>query len=106
MKVRCAACVNEKDKICMLKKIGVKINKPRVCESFSLVEGKAKTRMTLPSVKFGYAEQQEAKRMRKERKEEQAKPTVSSTRNTTTTSAHPLTGDLSRFVSSAVVQEG
>ena len=106
MKVRCAACVNEKDKICMLKKIGVKINKPRVCESFSLVEGKAKVRVTLPSVKFGYAEQQEAKRMRKERKEEQSKPTVSATRNTTTTSAHPLTGDLSRFVSSAVVQEG
>lgn len=127
-KVRCGLCANEISGICKIKKIGVKPNKSRICEAYIFDESKLKTKEEVPTIKFGYLEQQEAKRRRKaERKAIQemarTKPgqgtakdlgLISSEEKSniilpgdlnfyipSTDPKHPLTGDLSRFVTTA-----
>lgn len=96
MKVRCATCSNVKTNTCAIKKVGVKVNKPRLCEQFSFDISKVKEHRTIESIKFGYAEQQEAKRLRREEKRRQE-----ALNSVPVSTAHPLTGDLSRFTTTA-----
>lgn len=98
MKVRCVSCLHENNNICSLKKIGVKVNKPRICNEYVLVKEKQKSRAVLPSTKFGYAEQQEAKRQRREANRVPLYREVPEFHGTT---ANPITGDLSRFITTA-----
>jgi hypothetical protein len=121
-KVKCAVCANEISGICSIKKIGVKINKPRICEAYIYAESKMKAKQDVPTIRVGYEEQQEAKRRYKEElkalkalaKQEVENKTAKSLglmENDKFMSAgddpklliprtnmkHPLTGDLSRF---------
>ncbi len=106
-KVKCRVCANELSGVCSIKKTGVKLNKSRTCEAFVYDPSKVKVHEEIPTVKFGYKEQQEAKRKRKEefervKREARAQTTYQPVAQMGTgDSAHPLTGDLSRFMTSA-----
>lgn len=98
MKITCATCANEKDKICKVKKIGVAVNKRRNCDKYELEPTKVKEKQILKTIKMGYAEKEALRKQYKEelrRIKEQAKSGIP------VDSAHPLTGDLSRFTSTA-----
>jgi hypothetical protein len=64
-KVRCNICANEVAGICKIKKIGVKVNKPRKCEAYIYEETKVKERHEVPVRVFNYTMQQEVKKERK-----------------------------------------
>jgi hypothetical protein len=113
-KVRCKLCANENNGICSSKKIGVKPNKPRNCEVFVLDESKDKPKQDIPVYRFGFKEQQEEKKRRKEDLElarEHSKKGIIDYRdmndvrkvvpNNVFSNKHPLTGDLSRFMTTA-----
>jgi hypothetical protein len=129
-KVKCNVCSNEKGGICIIKKIGVAIKKPRICEAFIYNEAKLKAKQEIPTIKSGYVDQQAAKLRLKEElksirdamksgpsqgtakdlgliKQEESKiitpgdPGFYTTANT----KHPLTGDLSRFLTTAATEE-
>jgi hypothetical protein len=107
-KVRCGICGNEKGGLCLIKKGKVKLNKPRHCEAFMYDEAKLKVKQDIPYIRMGYAEtqnqkkifKQELKRLREQMKEQIATPpdkVIAPTSN----QAYPLTGDLSRFLTTA-----
>ena len=98
MKITCATCVNEDNKFCTVKKIGVAINKRRNCDKYDLNPMKVKEKQIIKTIKMGYKEREA---LRKQYKEELrlAKEQLRSGR--TADPAHPLTGDLSRFTSTA-----
>lgn len=115
-KVKCKVCANETKSMCKLRKSGIKINKPRICDDFIFAPLKVKVHTEIPTVKFGYAEEQEAKRQRraqlKELRAEIAKATEGTSKEDLGKAAfeayssardtkHPLTGDLSRFLTTA-----
>ena len=135
-KVKCKVCANEVSGFCSVKKIGVKVNKHRICEAYVYDEARLKMKTEIPTVRVGYAEQQENKRRMKAElkriKEELKKkplngtardlgliddasfsgeesriitpgdPRFSMPRNDI---KHPLTGDLSRFMTTASNKE-
>ena len=134
MTTKCRVCANEINSFCKIKKIKIKINKKRKCEAYIFDESKVKTKQNVPVIKFGYKQQQEAKRrfkaqmkeLRELRKlaakgpgrgtardlglvkpDEESRiitpgdPRFSMPGNT----KHPLTGDLSRFVTTASNKE-
>lgn len=118
-KVKCLVCANEISGICGIKKIGVKTNKPRICEAFVYAESKMKAKQDVPVIRVSYAEVQEAKRRRKEEMKALRELADKGPENKTakelgllkeeskvndpgliiprTDMKHPLTGDLSRF---------
>ena len=125
-KVKCGICSNEVGGFCKIKKSSVRLNKSRRCEAFVLDKARLSTKEKIPVTRLGYAEMEEnRKRLKAElkelRKALKAKPNqgtaqdlglVSSDvapgyKQTTsglvvpTSTKHPLTGDLSRFVTSA-----
>jgi hypothetical protein len=122
-KVKCKLCANEVEKICKIKKIGVKVNKKRQCEAYVYDELKAKAitdaRKKVPSTRLGYTKQQELKAERKAQikalKEAlKTKPGEGTAKNLGLIKPgdpgfsvpsgdlkHPLTGDLSRFTTTA-----
>lgn len=129
-KVKCNVCANEKGRICIVKKIGVGINKPRICEAFTYDEAKLKAKQDIPSIKLGYREQQSSKQRLKEelkaiRKAMKDGPSQGTAKDlglikpeesriimpnepglyTTANTKHPLTGDLSRFMTTATTEE-
>lgn len=108
-KVKCRICSNELSGLCSVKKIGVKTNKPRICNNFIYDESKIKIHKEIPTIKFGYKEKQEAKMKRKEEikrlRQELSNKNPNTLKNidavASTNMKYPLTGDLSRFISSA-----
>ena len=125
-KVRCRACQNEKAAFCVVKQISVAINKPRVCEAFLLAEGKVKARPPVRARKLGYVEHQRRKaeakieraelmRLSREQSSDgvvkalgsdvEVKPGDSHFNMPSGNSKHPLTGDLSRFKTTAIKPE-
>ena len=107
-KVKCLVCDNEVNAVCKIKKIGVKINRPRLCDAFVYNESKLKTAKDVPVIRYGYADKMRDKAFRKEEairiKEAalQKAPEVTPAQYIPRVNTqYPLTGDLSRFVSSA-----
>ena len=92
-KVRCCFCSNEKDGFCNVKKVKVKANKPRLCEGYIFEESKIKPKKPIPTTRVSPLTRSEQKKLYKE----QLLKGVAQTGN----SAHPLTGDLSRFTTTA-----
>ena len=95
-KVTCATCVNEENKKCLVKKSKVALNKRRLCNAFVLEPSKVKAKQILKTVRMGYKEKEALRREYKEQLR-LAKAALNSPKDT----AHPLTGDLSRFTSTA-----
>ena len=126
-KVKCKVCSNEKAGFCNIKKIGVAVNKPRLCEAYLWDEGKLKAKVHVPTTRMGYKDHQESKRRLKEElkalkksmeaessqgtakdlgliKPEESKIITDSSPEfyiPRTDTKHPLTGDLSRFLTTA-----
>lgn len=100
-KITCATCYHEKDRFCREKKIGVSINKRRNCSEYFLEYSKVKEKQVIKTVKMSYKKKEELKRRYKEQLKQlkQNGPADPGTR--TADPMHPLTGDLSRFVSTA-----
>jgi len=115
IKVRCSVCGNEKVGFCLIKKTKIKPNKSRKCTAYVYDESKVKTIQNIPSIKFGYNEQQEQKRLMKEernalkavKKQLSLDGTFDNESETefVGNQKHPLTGDLSRFTTTAVKNE-
>ena len=126
-KVKCNVCSNEKGGICIIKKIGVSIKKPRICEAFIYNEAKLKAKQDIPTIKSGYKDQQadklrlkeELKAIKDAMKEGPSQGTAKdlglikpeeavinySVPYTTNNTKYPLTGDLSRFLTTATTEE-
>lgn len=79
MKVRCGMCVNELNKKCNVKKTTIKLNKSRRCEDYKLDESKEIARL---EQRARVMDQQEA-----------------AVKHSNV--AYPMTGDLSRFKTTA-----
>lgn len=107
-KITCAICGNEENKICKVKKIGVHINKRRDCDKFILNEDKVKPAHLVKTVSLPYAEKEELKRLYKEemrRRRELEMHAQEAGLDPKSINMHPLTGDLSRFTSTAAKGE-
>lgn len=115
-KEKCRVCGNEKNGICTIKKIGVAINKSRMCKSYVYDEGKLKVKQEIPVIKISYKDKQEHKIRLKEELKVLKKSMENSVSQDTTintpventesyinrsNSKYPLTGDLSRFLTTA-----
>lgn len=129
-KVRCNVCDNEDGGTCLVKKAHINVNKSRKCEAYIFAEAKVKVRKDIEITRVGYRQQQENKRRMKAElkriKEElkkgprqgtaqdlglvQYSPSIVMPGDIGYTipnkdSKHPLTGDLSRFITTANEKE-
>lgn len=113
-RVRCSTCELEDKSFCSMKKIGVKPNKPRKCVYYKEEALKFKTTTQPRTIKLGYAEQETIREQRKaqrrlERENLKAAPDNGTARALglldDNSIKHPLTGDLSRFTTSASSEE-
>jgi len=101
-KITCSMCRNEENKFCLVKKNGIHVNKRRDCDKFVLEPSKVKERDIVQTVKLYYEDRETLKKQAKEQlKAMRAEQTRPSYDKSNYTSSHPLTGDLSRFKSSA-----
>ena len=102
-KIICAICKNEENRICTVKKVSVAVNKKRRCDKFIFEPTKVKEKQILKTIKLSYGEKEELRqRYKKELKKYRQSVkdgTINIQHNSTT--ANPMTGDLSRFVSTA-----
>lgn len=89
-KVKCAVCEHEDSSFCKVKKCKIKVNKSRTCSIFKFVPEKVRIKRALPVTRVSAANV--VNKPSTKRREY-----VSSERNT----EHPLTGDLSRFTTTA-----
>ncbi len=89
-KVKCIVCEHEDDNFCSIKKCKIKANKSRTCNVFKFTPGKVRIKRAIPVTRVAAADVMKSTSKRR-------RDTMSST----TTSQHPLTGDLSRFTSTA-----
>lgn len=111
-KVVCLVCLHQTDGFCALKKSKVKPNKRRICDKFRQDMSKVRIKVKVPTTKrpdwFWSREErrklrkEELKRLqkqfeRKEVREDKETQMVNAIRD----AKHPLTGDLSRFKSTA-----
>lgn len=73
-KVRCSVCNNEDKGFCKVKKLKVKVNKPRTCEFFDFNEAKVKIKKQLKStyIPFHIANRDERRRYLSEQEMKQA----------------------------------
>ena len=127
MKVRCMVCKNEAKSFCSVKKVGVKINSPRICPKYIFDESKVKEPVKINTTKISYSEIMEAKaRAKAEKKALQEALTARPSQGTAKSLGllpeeesniivpgdpnfilpgrnlkNPLTGDLSRFLTTA-----
>ena len=109
-KVICQSCLNQTNGFCSFKKSKVKLKKKRVCDKFKLDSSKVKTKTEIPTTKrpdwFWDREQRrklykEELRKLQERIERDEIQTVNPVRD----AKHPLTGDLSRFTTTATKEK-
>lgn len=129
-KVRCNVCSNELGDMCTVKKTRINKNKSRNCEAYIFDGAKIKAKQDIPTNRVGYSDRQEAKRRMKAelkeiREEMKRGPAQGTAQNLgliqpgsqiikpgdpkfsmpRTDSKHPLTGDLSRFTTTAKSEE-
>ena len=108
-KIKCNVCSNEENGFCTVKKAKMHINKKRKCESYIYESSKLKIKQKIPSIRVPYtdlqSEKREAKKRLKELKElisnESKDNTVQQSGAIKTNDRYPLTGDLSRFTTTA-----
>jgi len=98
-KITCATCRCEVNKKCNANKgrPSVSINKRRRCDKYILEATKVKARQVLKTVHMGYREKEALRREYKD----QLKQFRAAAKQGNTSQNHPLTGDLSRFTSTA-----
>ena len=89
-KVKCSVCENEDSSFCNVKKCKIKINKSRTCNAFKFAPEKIKIKIALPVTRISAADVVKGPSTR-------CREDVSVDRN----AQHPLTGDLSRFTTTA-----
>jgi hypothetical protein len=102
-KITCATCANEENRYCNAKKISVAVNKRRHCHKYVLEMSKVKEKQIIKTIKMGYKEREA---LRKEYKEIVRQAKLEAAGQKTTNPKYPLTGDLSRFVSTAGEGDG
>lgn len=125
-KVKCSVCLNEVGGFCKIKKDSVKLNKPRRCDAFIYDKTKVVTREAPPVTRVSYTEMEanrkrlkaELKELRRMLKEKPKQGTAkdlglipsnvdpgyrkdSSGLIVPVDTKYPLTGDLSRFITTA-----
>lgn len=106
-KVRCAVCDNEEKSHCLVKKkVKVHPNKARKCSAFIFSPDKVKKAEEIPTIKMSYAQKEKLKELYKSElkqlKEDQRRGVFDKSKST----QHPMTGDLSRFTTTAVKDKG
>lgn len=106
-KITCSICKNEEKKFCTVKKSSVAPNKRRHCDKFIFEPAKVKEKQILKTVRLTYREKEALRKYYKEelKRYKQAEKEGILDQVPQTSSAHPLTGDLSRFVSTAGEKE-
>ena len=114
-KIKCNVCSNENNSFCTIKKVKVHINKKRKCDKYVYDSSKLRVKHKTPSTRVGYAElqtdRQQAKKELKELKGLVDMPPDQKTAqnlgliNKDYTTKHPLTGDLSRFTTTATKKD-
>ena len=100
-KITCATCRCEFNKKCNAKqgRPSVSLNKRRRCDKYILEATKVKERQILKTIKMSYKEREV---LRTEYKQElKQRRAAAKQGNMPQNSEHPLTGDLSRFTSTA-----
>lgn len=110
-KVRCATCKNQVNAFCLVKKCKVALNKRRKCDKFKIDPNKVKLKKEIPTTRgpapslikdlkkeYKKALKEEAARQGALKKAQENKY---SDAIRVPNDKHPLTGDLSRFVSTA-----
>ena len=126
IKIRCNVCLNEKNGFCTIKKIRIHANKKRKCDNYIYDSSKLKNKQKIPSVKSSYVEEQAGKRVSKNGRRETKKKLkelktlvgttpgnslvhderyITSIRNNSD-AKYPITGDLSRFTTTAIKGSG
>jgi len=105
-KVRCSVCEKEEGSRCIVKKTKVHVNKSRKCKLFVFSPDKVKKVEEIPTLRMSYSEKEKLKKLYKaelrQLKEEQRRGVFDKSKS----SQHPLTGDLSRFTTTAVKDKG
>lgn len=102
IKVMCGTCVNYVSNTCSIKKIAVKAKKKRVCDKYVHDESKEHKKQPIPSTKrpdWFWLTRSEKKKLIKSVLE-RAKETPEKKDE-----KHPMTGDLSRFTTTASTEE-
>jgi hypothetical protein len=103
-KVRCATCVNQSGGFCIKKKTSVKLNKWRRCDEYKIDSNKVKIRnpVTVTRVLHQAVVKDLKDEYKKSLKEEEMKKVLerSTSYIDSADNKYPLTGDLSRFISS------
>ena len=103
-KIVCATCKNEKNSFCIAKKTGIHPNKRRDCDKYILEEVKVKPKHVLQTIKVPYAEKESLKQKYKQALR-QHKEAAELGVPVPADPSHPLTGDLSRFITSTAAKE-
>ena len=98
-KITCATCVNEDKKKCLIKKSSVALNKRRRCDYYELQPTKIKEKQILKTVRMSYQDKESLRREYKEQLKQFKE--AAKQHNYSGDPKHPLTGDLSRFTSTA-----
>ena len=92
MKIRCNSCVNLESRKCNIIGRNVSPNKSRICEHYNYDETKVKIKQNLPVTQASLESIGKSKTRNKQR--------VRSNKASTAIK-HPLTGDLSRFITTS-----
>jgi len=111
-KVTCGTCVYEEKGICVIKKTKTKPNKRRTCDKHCTDTKKIKFTQEIPTTRRPewFWDREERRRLRKEFLENLSKSMTENAKKEVTIAApkdpkHPLTGDLSRFHTTAGTEE-
>jgi len=98
----CGHCVNEDSGRCVVKNVKVKLNKKRRCVSFSLDETKISNNVNdIPVTRISYREMEENRKRAKENLKVLKQSIKEGDVSKYADNKHPLTGDLSRFKTTA-----
>jgi len=110
-KVICGVCLNQSAGFCSFKKHKVKLKKRRMCDRFKKDVDKIGFKQPIPTVRrpdWHWLDKKERKKVLKEMlaeaQKQMARRPSAATANTNNTQ-HPLTGDLSRFTTTATKEE-
>jgi hypothetical protein len=103
-KITCATCASEFKGKCNAKKgrPSIALNKRRRCDKYILEATKVKAKQILKTVQMGYKDKEALRREYKD----QLKQFRNAAKQGNTSNSHPLTGDLSRFTSTARGERG
>lgn len=106
-KVICGVCLNQTAGFCSFKKSKVKLKKKRCCDKFKKDVDKVSFKQEIPTTRrpdWFWMDKKERKKMLQEMIAEAKKQMAAKANKTiqgTGDSKHPLTGDLSRFTTTA-----